>query len=123
MKTKKILIKSRADFEAELHKFARKWDDGQRPRKALTGEYFESLEAVRRILTEKRLELWRTIRDRKPNSILHLARMAERDFRGVHRDVMLLVSVGLVTLRREKGKHGDSQRPISLVDTLEFKVA
>ena len=62
MKIKKIVIKSRDEFNKELLGFARKVDRGEKV-KPLKGESFESLEAVRVFLTEKRLELWRSIRD------------------------------------------------------------
>ena len=65
MKTKKIVIKSREELEAENLEFARRVDRGQKV-KPVRGEFFESLEAVRVFLTEKRLELWRAIRDRAP---------------------------------------------------------
>jgi hypothetical protein len=45
-----------------------------------TGEYFESLEAVRAALTETRLALLRLIRERNPKSVAELARIAKRDF-------------------------------------------
>jgi predicted transcriptional regulator len=97
-------------------------DRGGKP-KPLRGEYFESLEAVRNVLTEKRLELWRTIRDRHPASILELSRFAERDFKSVHRDVAVLVAVGLVELKKSKGQRGDTQKPTSLADALTLEVA
>ena len=123
MKVKTIRIKSRDEFESELKDLGKAWDNGKKLEKPIKGEFFESLEAVRGVLTEKRLELWRLIRDQKPGSILELAQMAERDFRGVHRDVSLLVGVGLVTLKAGKGKRGDVQRPVSLADSLSLEVA
>jgi predicted transcriptional regulator len=60
------------------------------------GEYFESLEAVRAALTEKRLALVRLVRDRKPASVAELARLAGRDFKSVYRDVEALRYLGLI---------------------------
>lgn len=74
-------------------------DRGGKP-KRLRGEYFESLEAIRNVLTEKRRALWRLIRDERPESILELSKIAGRDFKSVHRDVSVLVSVGLVERTR-----------------------
>ncbi len=123
MKIKTIRIKPRDEFENELRELGSAWDSGKKIGKSIKGEFFESLEAVRSVLTEKRLELWRLIRDQKPGSILELSQLAERDFRGVHRDVSLLVSVGLVTLKAGKGKRGDVRRPISLAHRLSLDVA
>ncbi|MBI3535886.1 MAG: hypothetical protein HY072_10430 [Deltaproteobacteria bacterium] len=122
MKVKKIRIKSSDEFNAELRAVAFALDHGKTPR-VVKGEYFESLAAVRSILTQKRLELWRIIRDQKPNSISALAKTVDREFRGVHRDLLLLKNIGLVSFKKSKGKHGDIQAPISLVDELLLAVA
>ena len=89
----------------------------------LRGEYFESLEAVRNVLNEKRLALWRLIRDERPDSILSLSKIAGRDFKSVYRDVSVLLSVGLVELVKGKGQRGDTQKPTSLADALMLEVA
>ena len=122
MKVKKIRIKSKADFFADLEEAASQLDRGKRA-KRLRGEFFESLDAIRNVLTPKRLELWHLIRDREPGSILELSRMAKRDFKSVHRDVSVLVSAGIVELREGKGSRGNTQQPISLADTLLLEVA
>jgi len=122
MKTKKIIIKSRREFDDETLKFFRKLDRGEKV-KPLKGEFFESLEAVRNFLTEKRLELWRIIRDKEPQSLTELARLVMRDYKDVYQDVSILVEVGLVDLRKPKKAKTRAVKPVSLVDQLEFKVA
>lgn len=122
MKTKKIIIKSSKDFQAETLAWAKKFDRGEKV-KPLKGVYFESLEAVRRFLTDARLELWRTIRDKKPNSISELAKISDRNFADVHQDLRILVDVGLVDLRKPKGAKTRALKPVSLVDQLRFEVA
>jgi predicted transcriptional regulator len=122
MKVKKIRIKSKDEFYGGLLTASEAMEDGQKP-KPLRGEFFESLEAVRNVLTEKRLALWRMIRDQEPASILELSKIAKRDFKNVYQDVALLAAVGLVEIRKEKGKRGDTQRPVSLADSLQLEVA
>ena len=122
MKIKKIRIKSRSDFDEDLRSAARALDQGKTP-KLMSGEYFESLDAVRAVLTDRRLELWRAVRDQKPDSISSLAEMVGRSFRTVHRDMKLLESLGLISLRKGKGLRGDTQHPVSLVDELVLAVA
>jgi predicted transcriptional regulator len=109
-------------MHAEELVFAKKLDRGERVR-AIRGEYFESLEAVRKILTDARLTLWRTIRDKKPDSISGLSQMVGRNFSDVHQDVSILVETGLVDLKKPKGARTRAIKPVSLVDQLEFKVA
>lgn len=122
MKVKKIVIKSREEFDTETLAIARKLDHGEKV-KSQKGEFFESLEAVRNFLTEKRLELWRIIRDKEPKSLTELARLVKRDYKDVHQDVSILVEVGLVDLRKPKKAKTRAIKPVSLVDQLEFKVA
>jgi predicted transcriptional regulator len=123
VKIKKIRIKSTEQFDNELRSVARAFDRGKTANKPLTGDFFESLDAVRSVLTDKRLELWRIIRDQKPDSISSLAEIVERDFRGVHRDVKVLELMGLISLKKTKGKRGDLQHPVSLADKLILSVA
>ena len=122
MKTKRIVIKSREEFDADTLKFARQLDRGEKV-KTEKGEFFESLEAVRNFLTEKRLELWRMIRDQEPSSMTALANLVKRDYKDVHQDVAILVEVGLVDLRKPKGAKTRALKPVSIVDRLEFRVA
>ncbi|MBI3563570.1 MAG: hypothetical protein HY079_00065 [Elusimicrobia bacterium] len=100
MKTLEIQIKSREQADAE---FAAAYKSGKaRKGAAKAGVFFTSLEAVRALLTDKRMELLRLIREHSPRSINRLASIAGRDFKNVHTDIMLLKRYGLVQL----GKHG-----------------
>jgi predicted transcriptional regulator len=99
MKIFEIQIKSREKADAEFIGAFK----GAHPRKksaAKTGIYFTSLEAVRTLLTEKRLELLHLIREHSPRSINQLASIAKRDFKNVHTDIMLLKDYGLVQLSK-----------------------
>lgn len=122
MRIKKIRIKAKEDFERDLIRVAKALDRGETP-KRINGEYFESLDAVRNVLTDKRLELWRTIRDQNPDSISTLAKMVNRNFKAVYRDLLLLQSVGLINFKKSKGKRGDLQSPVALFDELRLAVA
>jgi len=122
MKVKKIRIKTKEDFFKDLRKAARAIDSNK-PVAEPIGEYFESLEAVRNVLTEKRLALWRLVRDQHPNSILELSRIADRDFKSVHRDIGVLVGAGLIELKIGQGRKGKTQVPKSLADSLTLEVA
>jgi predicted transcriptional regulator len=102
MKPMRIEIRPKSELEAESLAVAKAFDQGKRV-KPIAGTYFESMQAVRKFLTDKRLEVWRSIRDRKPGSISELAKMRKRDFKSIHSDVMLLESIGLVRLKKGKG--------------------
>lgn len=122
MKAMRIEIRPKVDLESESLAAAKAFDQGKRV-KPILGTYFESMQAVRKFLTDKRLEVWRTIRDQKPGSITELAKLLKRDFKSIHSDVNLLASIGLVKLKKSKGQRGDVQVPVSLVDQLILSVA
>lgn len=62
--------------------------------------YFVSVEAMRRVLTPKRLELLHVIREKQPSSFYELARMSNRDLKNVQEDINLLARIGLVSLHK-----------------------
>jgi predicted transcriptional regulator len=124
MKVMKIKIQSRKIWERDLLKLAKALDNKEtiKPHK-FSGIYFESLTAVRKILTDNRLNVWRAIRDKEPESITHLAEILKRGFRPVHRDVMLLKDLGLIKLTEGPGTRGNVQKLKSLYDELSVEVA
>ena len=124
MKIMKIKIQSRSKFDRDLIKLAKAIDTNKTEKVyKKNGVYFESLTAVRKILTDKRLDVWRSIRDKKPESITHLSEMLGRGFRSVHRDVTLLEELGLIELIEGPGRRGNVQRLVSLYDELVLAVA
>lgn len=104
MKTLEIQIKSRVQADAEFIQ-AFKGAPSRKKGAAKSGIFFTSLEAVRTLLTDKRLELLHLIRQHSPRSINQLASIAGRDFKNVHTDIKLLEDYGLIQLsRRSKSK-------------------
>jgi predicted transcriptional regulator len=63
---------------------------------------FSSLEAMRKVLTPKRLELLQAIRRERPSSTYALAKSTGRDLRNVQDDVAMLARLGLVVQSRGK---------------------
>lgn len=74
---------------------------GERVKKH-AGVYFENLDAMRRVLTEKRLEILHTIKKRQPSSTYELAKILGRDITNVIDDLNYLRELGLVSLKKEK---------------------
>lgn len=75
---------------------------GKLPRMRHDGVYFTSVEAMRRILTPRRLELLHVIREKHPDSIYNLAQTTNRDLKNVQDDVTILSKTGLISLSRAK---------------------
>ena len=61
-----------------------------------TGIYFTSIEAFRKAITPRRMELLHIIKTDRPASINQLAILANRNIKNVAEDVKLLSQVGLV---------------------------
>jgi len=61
---------------------------------------FTSYEAMRKILTPRRLELLHTIKEKNPHSVYELARLLGRDLKNINDDLAILAKIGLVELRR-----------------------
>jgi predicted transcriptional regulator len=75
--------------------------------------YFTSLKEMRRVLTERRLEILKTIRDRKPSSVYELAKMLDRDLKNVLQDLSYLQALGIVGITEtgvKKVPHFDYDR-------------
>ena len=63
---------------------------------------FENLETLVSVLTPKRFELLRALRQRGPLSVRALSKELERDYKNVHKDVAELEAVDLIQ-RDEEG--------------------
>ena len=117
----RIEIKSLEEGLKDFHATWRAVAAGKKvtPRK---GTYFTSLEAARKVLTPKRLQLLRVIRKGRPDSVYQLARLVGRDFKNVHADVYTLATYGLISLKKARaGRHASVPRvPFS---TIEFRIA
>ncbi len=61
-----------------------------------TGIYFTSIEAFRKAITPRRLELLNIIKTARPGSINQLASLARRNIKNVAEDIKLLAQVGLL---------------------------
>lgn len=106
MKIKKIdigikgLKESLGDFTATWKKL----ESGKKVKKE-EGIYFESVDAMRAVLTNKRLLILKTIREKEPGSVYELVKLLKRDLINFNHDIKLLADVGLVTLEKiEKEK-------------------
>jgi predicted transcriptional regulator len=75
--------------------------------------YFANLKEMRRVLTERRLDILKTIREGKPSSVYHLAKMLDRDLKNVLQDLSYLQELGIVSITEtgvKKVPHFDYDR-------------
>ena len=85
------------------------------------GLYFETVDELRRILTDKRLELLLAITRHHPASIHELAGLVKRDYKNVNTDVILLERLGVVTLESKPG-NGRAQTPSVPYDQIHVTI-
>jgi predicted transcriptional regulator len=83
--------------------------------------YFESVEVLRRFLTDKRMELLLRISRDRPASIQQLAGLVGRDYKNVSADIALLGRLGLVKLAGRVGR-GKPQVPTVPYDEIHVSI-
>jgi predicted transcriptional regulator len=69
---------------------------------------FETIDALRRLLTQKRLEILHVVKEQEPQSIYELAKIVQRDLKNVTTDIQILVDLGLIILE----EHHDERKKI-----------
>ncbi len=86
------------------------------------GLYFETVDDLRRILTEKRFDLLLAITHHHPGSVRELADQVSRDYKNVSEDVELLRQLGVVELEEREGR-GGPKAPIVPYDEIHVTIA
>lgn len=101
VKNIKISIKSDKELFEEIKKVTEKLESGEKVKKH-EGISFDNLETMRKILTEGRIKILKTIKKDNPGSIYELAKMLYRDTKNTFDDVKFLSEMGLIELRKTK---------------------
>jgi len=117
----KIGIKSFKEVLEGVKETMKKIERGEKV-KERRGYYFENLEAFRRALTEKRLEVLHVIKREKPSSVYELAKVLKRDVKNVTQDLEYLKQIGLVEIRRTKEKQ-ERNIPEVKYDRIDLQIA
>jgi len=97
----KITIKSDKKLFTEVKEVWEKLEKGEKVKKH-EGVSFESLEAMRKVLTGERLRILKTIKKEHPSSIYELAKLLKRDIKNTFADVQFLAQAGLIELKKTK---------------------
>ncbi len=105
VKNIKVGIKSEKELFDEVKDVWGKLEKGGEVKKH-EAVYFESMEAMRRVFTEQRLRIIKTIKREHPASIYELAKILGRDVKNTFDDVQFLAQAGLLELRKIKEGRG-----------------
>lgn len=81
---------------------------------------FDSYQTLARFLTDRNLELLETISREQPDSIRETARLVDRDYREVHRNLSELEDLGLIVF--EGGGQGKAKQPVVEYDDIEVAI-
>ena len=83
---------------------------------------FNDVETLRSILTTERVRVLHCIKEKKPKSIYELAKMLDRNWGLVAKDIELLSNLGIVKLEK-KEKPKEIIRPIVNFNKMNINVA
>ncbi len=97
----RISIKSEEDLFNEVKGVWRKLEKGESTKRH-EGISFENTEAMRKVLSEERLRILKTIKREHPKSIYELAKLLRRDIKNTFDDVQFLAQIGLVELKKTR---------------------
>ena len=120
MKIKKIYIGIKS-LDGALKEAGEVFEKAAKGKKvtAKSAVYFSNLKEMRRTLTEKRLSLLKTIKDREPSSVYELAKMLHRDLKNVLQDISYLQELGIIDI----AKTGNKKVPQFHYDKISIEVA
>jgi len=97
----RISIKTKEDLFNEVKGVWERLEKGEQVKKH-EGISFENIEAMRKILSEERLRILKTIKKQHPGSIYELAKFLNRDIKNTFDDVQFLARIGLIELKKTK---------------------
>ncbi|GAB63011.1 MAG: ArsR family transcriptional regulator [Candidatus Jettenia sp.] len=103
MKVKNVMvrIKSLEDVFEEAKDVMKRLEKGEKVKKH-EGISFENLDVMRKVLTEERLRILKTIKKEHPSSIYELAKILRRDMKNTFDDVQYLAQVGFIEIKKTK---------------------
>lgn len=65
---------------------------------------FVNVDVFRKFMTNKRIELLKIIKNKKPGSIKELGRITKRDYKSINTDLEILKKIDLVSMKKTNNK-------------------
>lgn len=112
IKNIKITVKDRKQVFKE---FAETWERVKKGERLPFHQEvsFQNIDTLRKVLTDKRIELLHVIKEKHPESIYEAAKLVNRDLKSVHTDIQVLAELGLISLEEQ---HDERKRVRPMVD-------
>jgi len=115
-KTTKVREINIVDEAGVFATFFKKFTHGEK-------EYdFDSLSALRKLLSNEKAKILYTIKTKKPISIYSLAKLIGRDFKSVSEDIKLLERFGFIEMIAEKTGKRKRLKPVLASDTITLNI-
>ncbi len=83
---------------------------------------FDSLSALRKLLSNEKARLLFTIKSKNPSSIYGLAKILSRDFKSVSDDIKLLERFGFIEMISEKTGKRQRLKPVLSSDMITINI-
>jgi predicted transcriptional regulator len=97
----RVSIKTKEDLFNEVKEVWGRLERGEQIKKH-EGISFENIETMRKILSEERLRILKTVKKEHPKSIYELAKLLKRDIKNTFDDVQFLAKIGLIELKKTR---------------------
>ncbi len=122
IKNIEIVIESEEEFYNRAGKTFSDLDRDKTSNKFQERLSFESLDALRKVLTIQRLKLLHVIKHKQPKSIYELAKITKRDIKNIRDDLSKLESLGLIELIKNTKLSRKPLIPIIKFDKLQVGI-
>jgi predicted transcriptional regulator len=124
LRTIRIRIKDKIAARREALEIARRLDLGERdPSWAQEVLTFHTIDSLRAVLTDERLELLRLIHQKRPASLAELAALSGQDPGQVNEDVRRLALLGFIEIEKEAaGGKAEQKVPRPRYDTVLVEI-
>jgi len=116
----KIAIKSDEEIFKEVKEVMEKIECGERVKKHESIS-FDSIGSMRKVLTEERLRVLRTVKKEQPASVYELAKSLKRDIKNTFNDVQFLARAGLLELKKTKAGR-EKTTPLVNYDKISLEI-
>lgn len=114
LRTKTInLYITPSSFESLLRKFS-----GEKKQYDFSG-----ITDVRKLLNNEKARILHFIKEKNPESIYHLAKLLERDFKSVRKDIKLLEKFGFIHIKHDTQGTRKKLKPEVIIDELILKIS
>lgn len=118
-----IGVKDVKDVLGEAKDVMERLERGEKVPRKKPGVYFDTLETMRKAITEERVRIIRVIRLRRPASVYELAKMLHRNIKNVSDDVRYLAQLGLIELERVRTDGREKTVPKVNYEKIRLEIA